>query len=48
MRIEGSSIHDKIISVSDLLDEVDPPVLDGIEMRILSVNTTVKTVQVNS
>jgi len=48
MRIEGSAVHNQMTSVPNLLNEVDSAMLDGIEMGILSIDSTVKTVQVDS
>ena len=47
MGIEGGSIHYQLISVLDLFDKVNPTVHDRIEVGILAVNPSVKTLQVN-
>ena len=45
MGVEGGTIHDQVSSVPDLLNKINSTMQNGIEVGILSVHPTIKTVK---
>ena len=39
--VKRSTVHDRLRSVPNLLDEVDPTILNGVEVRIFTIDSSV-------